>query len=46
MSSDANKLMGPAELRNIGLFGALSDDVLDPEEWSDGDGSNVDRGVK
>jgi len=24
----------------------LSDDVLDPEEWSDGDGSNVDRGVK
>ena len=29
MSSDASKLMGPAELRNIGLFGALSDDVLD-----------------
>jgi hypothetical protein len=24
----------------------LPDDVLDPEEWSDGDGSNVDRGVK
>ncbi|HEX2876279.1 MAG TPA: cyclic nucleotide-binding domain-containing protein [Polyangiaceae bacterium] len=29
MSSDASKLMGPAELRNIGLFGALSDDVLE-----------------
>ena len=24
----------------------LPDDVLDPEEWSDGDGFNVDRGVK
>jgi hypothetical protein len=24
----------------------LSDDVLDPEEWDDGDGFNVDRGVK
>ena len=24
----------------------LSDDVLDPEEWSDGDGVDVDRGVK
>jgi hypothetical protein len=24
----------------------LPDDVLDPEEWDDGDGSNVDRGVK
>jgi CRP/FNR family transcriptional regulator, cyclic AMP receptor protein len=29
MSSDAQKLIGPAELRNIGLFGALSDDVLE-----------------
>jgi CRP/FNR family cyclic AMP-dependent transcriptional regulator len=29
MSSDAEKLFGPAELRNIGLFGALSDDVLE-----------------
>src|SRR6478752_2005410 len=29
MSSDAQKPVGPAELRNIGLFGALSDDVLD-----------------
>jgi CRP/FNR family transcriptional regulator, cyclic AMP receptor protein len=29
MSSDVSKLMGPAELRNIGLFGALSDDVLE-----------------
>ena len=24
----------------------LEDDVLDPEEWDDGDGFNVDRGVK
>jgi len=24
----------------------LPDDVLDPEEWDDGDGSNVERGVK
>ena len=24
----------------------LSDDVLDPEEWDDGDGSNIDRGVR
>ena len=24
----------------------LPDDALDPEEWDDGDGSNVDRGVK
>jgi hypothetical protein len=24
----------------------LDDDVLDPEEWSEGDGVNVDRGVK
>lgn len=24
----------------------LSDDVLDPEEWDDGDGFNVDRGVR
>ena len=24
----------------------LSDDVLDPEEWSDGDGFDVNRGVK
>jgi hypothetical protein len=24
----------------------LPDDVLDPEEWSEGDGFNVDRGVK
>lgn len=24
----------------------LPDDVLDPEEWDDGNGSNVDRGVK
>jgi hypothetical protein len=24
----------------------LSDDVLDPEEWDDGDGTNVDRGVR
>ena len=24
----------------------LPDDVLDPEEWSDGDGFNVDRGVR
>jgi hypothetical protein len=29
MSSEAQKLVGPAELRNIGLFGALSDEVLD-----------------
>ena len=29
MSSDAKKPIGPAELRNIGLFGALSDDVLE-----------------
>lgn len=29
MSSEVSKLMGPAELRNIGLFGALSDDVLE-----------------
>ncbi len=29
MSSDAHKPVGPAELRNIGLFGALSDDVLE-----------------
>jgi CRP/FNR family transcriptional regulator, cyclic AMP receptor protein len=29
MSSDSERAIGPAELRNIGLFGALSDDVLD-----------------
>ena len=29
MSSDTAKPIGPAELRNIGLFGALSDDVLE-----------------
>lgn len=29
MSSDSPGPIGPAELRNIGLFGALSDDVLD-----------------
>ena len=29
MSSDPHAPIGPAELRNIGLFGALSDDVLD-----------------
>jgi len=29
MSSDSPSDIGPAELRNIGLFGALSDDVLD-----------------
>jgi CRP/FNR family transcriptional regulator, cyclic AMP receptor protein len=29
MSSDANHPVAPAELRNIGLFGALSDDVLE-----------------
>ena len=29
MSSDAQQPVGPAELRNIGLFGALSDDVLE-----------------
>lgn len=29
MSSDSPSLIGPAELRNIGLFGALSDDVLE-----------------
>jgi CRP/FNR family transcriptional regulator, cyclic AMP receptor protein len=28
MSSEAQNPVGPAELRNIGLFGALSDDVL------------------
>ena len=29
MSTDAQGPIGPAELRNIGLFGALSDDVLE-----------------
>jgi CRP/FNR family transcriptional regulator, cyclic AMP receptor protein len=29
MSSDAAHPIGPAELRNIGLFGALSDEVLE-----------------
>jgi CRP/FNR family transcriptional regulator, cyclic AMP receptor protein len=29
MSSAAESKIGPAELRNIGLFGALSDDVLE-----------------
>ena len=29
MSSDVANAIGPAELRNIGLFGALSDDVLE-----------------
>jgi CRP-like cAMP-binding protein len=29
MSSDSTHAVGPAELRNIGLFGALSDDVLE-----------------
>ncbi len=29
MSSEAHTPVGPAELRNIGLFGALSDDVLE-----------------
>lgn len=29
MSSDPHAPIGPAELRNIGLFGALSDDVLE-----------------
>jgi CRP-like cAMP-binding protein len=29
MSSASANAIGPAELRNIGLFGALSDDVLD-----------------
>jgi CRP-like cAMP-binding protein len=29
MSSEPNSPVGPAELRNIGLFGALSDDVLE-----------------
>lgn len=29
MSSDTARPIGPAELRNIGLFGALSDDVLE-----------------
>ena len=29
MSSDPHNPIGPAELRNIGLFGALSDDVLE-----------------
>jgi CRP-like cAMP-binding protein len=29
MSSDLANAIGPAELRNIGLFGALSDDVLE-----------------
>ncbi len=29
MSSDAHSPIGPAELRDIGLFGALSDDVLE-----------------
>ncbi len=29
MSTDAHGPIGPAELRNIGLFGALSDDVLE-----------------
>ena len=29
MSSETAKPIGPAELRNIGLFGALSDDVLE-----------------
>ncbi len=29
MTSAAESKIGPAELRNIGLFGALSDDVLD-----------------
>jgi CRP-like cAMP-binding protein len=29
MSSAAANAIGPTELRNIGLFGALSDDVLD-----------------
>lgn len=28
MSRDSSNPIGPAELRNIGLFGALSDDVL------------------
>ncbi|HYJ11671.1 MAG TPA: cyclic nucleotide-binding domain-containing protein, partial [Polyangiaceae bacterium] len=29
MSSQAENGIGPTELRNIGLFGALSDDVLE-----------------
>jgi CRP/FNR family transcriptional regulator, cyclic AMP receptor protein len=29
MSSDSASVIGPAELRNIGLFGALSDEVLE-----------------
>jgi CRP/FNR family transcriptional regulator, cyclic AMP receptor protein len=29
MSSDSQNPVGPVELRNIGLFGALSDDVLE-----------------
>jgi CRP/FNR family cyclic AMP-dependent transcriptional regulator len=29
MSSDSVSVIGPAELRNIGLFGALSDEVLE-----------------
>jgi CRP/FNR family cyclic AMP-dependent transcriptional regulator len=29
MSSQADSSIGPSELRNIGLFGALSDDVLE-----------------
>ncbi len=29
MSSDPHNSVGPAELRSIGLFGALSDDVLE-----------------
>ena len=29
MSSETARPIGPAELRNIGLFGALSDDVLE-----------------
>ena len=29
MSTDSASVIGPAELRNIGLFGALSDDVLE-----------------
>ena len=29
MSTDSASVIGPAELRNIGLFGALSDEVLE-----------------
>jgi hypothetical protein len=49
LSPDSDELEAIEDDDNASLTDGsepLPDDVLDPEEWDEGDGSNVDRGVK